>query len=48
MGKWIAWWSLFANLNYMNIRDNYMQMYNKYNENKLYIIKRIRKRNWEH
>ena len=28
-GGWIGWWSLFANLNYMNVRDNYMQVYNK-------------------
>ena len=26
---WIMWWSLFANLNYVNVRDNYMQVYNK-------------------
>ena len=28
-GGWIGWWSLFVNLNYVNVRDNYMQVYNK-------------------
>ena len=26
---WIGWWSLFANLNYVNEETNYMQVYNK-------------------
>ena len=28
-GEWIEWGSLFVNLNYVNVRDNYMQIYNK-------------------
>ena len=28
-GGWIGWWSLFANLNYVNVREKYMQVYNK-------------------
>ena len=28
-GGWIGWWSLFVNLKYVNVRDNYMQIYNK-------------------
>ena len=28
-GGWIGWLSLFANLNYVNVRDKYMQVYNK-------------------
>ena len=28
-GGWIGWWSLFAKLNYVNVRDNYIQIYNK-------------------
>ena len=29
--KWIGWWFLFANLNYVNTKNNYMQIYNKNN-----------------
>ena len=28
-GGWIGWWSLSINLNYVNARDNNMQIYNK-------------------
>ena len=28
-GGWIGWWFLFVNLIYMNVKDNYMQIYNK-------------------
>ena len=28
-GGWIGWWSFFVNLNYVNVRDNYIQVYNK-------------------
>ena len=24
-----GWWSIFENLNYVNVRDKYMQVYNK-------------------
>ena len=28
---WIGWWSFFAKFNYVNARDNYMQVYKQNN-----------------
>ena len=36
-GGWIGWWSLSANLNYVNVREKYMQVYNKTMQRQLHI-----------